>query len=146
MGKLDKCKLCGNFCNLEHILNWCKRTLEQGKTKWRHDSVLSHMVSEMIKGKEYIITIYADLPGHQINGGYIPSDILITAQRPYIVVIDINKKHITLFELSVSFEKNLDSANLKKATRYQNLTTDLTQRGWVTYKTPFEIGSRGYVN
>ena len=38
--KLDKCHLCGNYGNLEHTLNWCKVSLEQGRTKWRHDSVL----------------------------------------------------------------------------------------------------------
>ena len=104
------------------------------------------MVSEMIKGKENNITIYADLPGHQVNGGSIPADILTTAQRPDIVVIDRFKKHITLFELSVSFEKNSELANLRKVSRYRDLASDLEQRGWVTDNTPFEIGSRGYIN
>ena len=144
--KLDKCKLCDNYCNLEHTLKWCKVALEQGRTKWRHDSVLSHMVSEMVKGKEENITIYADLPDYQINGGSIPADIQTTAQRPDIVVINRIKKHITLFELSVSFEKNSESANLRKISRYRELASDLPQRGWVTDNTPFEIGSRGYIN
>ena len=82
------------------------------------------------------------------NGGSIPADILTTAQRPDIVVIDRKKKQTTIFKISVSFEreKNLDSANLKKVNRYHDLTTDLTQRGWVTNNTPFKIGSRGYIN
>ena len=143
---LDKCQLCGNYGNLEHILNWCSVGLNQGRTKWRHNSVLSHMVGEMLLGKPNEVTIFADLPGHQINGGSIPADILTTAQRPDIVVINRNSKSISLLELSISFEKNIESANRRKSSLYLNLTEDLRQNGWVTDCVPFEIGSRGYIS
>ena len=102
--------------------------------------------NEMIKGKPADVTIHADLPGHQINGGSIPADILTTSQRPDIVIINRSQKSISLFELSVSFEKNAEAANLKKIARYQNLAADLRNQGWLTENTPFEIGSRGFIN
>ena len=64
--------------------------------KMEHDSVLSHMLSEMIKGKFNEITIHADLPGHQIKGGSIPAHILATSQRPDIVIINRSKTQIYL--------------------------------------------------
>ena len=37
--------------------------------------------------------IFADLPGHQINGGTVPANVLVTAERPDIVIIDkVTKK------------------------------------------------------
>ena len=65
--KLDKCQLCGNFTNLEHVLNWCKVSLNDGRLKWRHNSILSYMIKEINKGKKDDITIYTDIPGRSIN-------------------------------------------------------------------------------
>ena len=113
--KMDKCQLCGNFANLEHILNWCSTALNQGRLKWRHDSVLHHMTSEINKVKPTEVTIYTDIPGLSINGGTIPADIITTGQRPDIVLINRKEKQIALLELTVSFEKNIDSANIRKS-------------------------------
>ena len=126
-GKLqfDKCKLCGNFGNLEHVLNWCSVALNQGRTKWRHDNVLNYMFSQLMNGKEDNITIHADLPNHQINAGTIPADILATSQRPDIVIINRKEKKISIFELSISFEKNIHSENIRKSLKYLNLAEDL---------------------
>ena len=48
MKKLDKCVICGNFGNLEHILNWCGTALVQGRLTWRLDSILHHMHNETL--------------------------------------------------------------------------------------------------
>ena len=143
--KMDKCHICGNYANLEHILNWCSTALDQGRLKWRHDSVLHHMTSEINKVKPEEVTIYTDIPGLTINGGTIPADIITTGQRPDIVIINRKKKKIALLELTVSFEKNIDSANIRKSTRYFDLTKDLKAEGWLADCVPFEIGSRGHV-
>ena len=143
--KMDKCDLCGNYANLEHILNWCSVSLHQGRTKWRHDSVLDHMFRELVKGKKNEVTMYAHIPGHQVNGGTIPADILTTAQRPDIVLVNRSEKKIALLELTISFEKNIDSANQKKTLRYLNLAADLTNAGWEMDRRPFEVGSRGQI-
>ena len=76
--KLDKCQICGNFGNLEHVLNWCSVALNQGRLKWRHDSVLNHMTNEIMKVKSDEVTIHTDIPGRSINGGTIPADIITT--------------------------------------------------------------------
>ena len=49
--KLDKCTICGNFGNLEHVLNWCGTALNQGRLKWRHNSVLNHLHNKITKVK-----------------------------------------------------------------------------------------------
>ena len=67
--KMDKCHLCGNFANLEHVLNCCKTSLNDGRFKWRHDSILSCMTKEMKKEQKYEISVFTDIPGHSINGG-----------------------------------------------------------------------------
>ena len=143
--KFDKCQICGNFGNLEHVLNWCSVALNQGRLKWRHDSVLNHMTNEIIKVKSDDVTIYTDIPGRSINGGTIPADIITTGQRPDIVLINRSEKKIALLELTVSFEKNIASANIRKSSRYFDLTNDIIKEGWTAYCVPFEIGSRGHV-
>ena len=144
--KLNKCVICGNFGNLEHILNWCGTALEQGRLKWRHDSILYHMHSEIIKVKSDETTIFTDIPGKSINGGTIPADIVTTAQRPDIVLINRKEKKIVLLELTVSFEKNIEQAHLRKASRYNDLTQDIKKNGWLVECLPFEVGSRGHIN
>ena len=100
------------------------------------------MVTELKKGKSDNITIYADFPGHQLDGGTIPPDIITTSQRPDIVLIDRYQKQITLFELMCSFERNENSANRKKVLKYHGFSSDLEQNGWKSKNIPFEVGSR----
>ena len=123
--KLDKCDICGNYANLEHILNWCKTSLDQGRFTWRHDSILKYLATELNKRKPENLTLYIDIPGHKINGGTIPADVLTTLERPDIVILNRQEKKIILFELTVSFEKNADAANLRKTTKYVNLSSDI---------------------
>ena len=144
--KMDKCVICGNFANLEHVLNWCKTSLNDGRFKWRHDSILNYMTKEMKKGAKEEISIFTDIPGQSINGGTLPPDIVVTGQRPDIVIINRTEKKIVLFELTVSFEKNVEAANLRKSRRYMDLTSDLVQNGWHAENIPFEIGSRGHID
>ena len=143
--KMDKCQICGNFGNLEHVLNWCSTALNQGRQKWRHDSVLYHMTKEICKVKEDKVTIHTDIPEYSINGGTLPADIITTGQRPDIVLINRKDKKIALLELTVSFEKNIESANIRKSSRYFDLTNNLKAKGWSADCVPFEIGSRGHI-
>ena len=48
-------------------------------------------------------------------------------------------------ELSCSFEKNIEKANILKTKRYLDIKTDLENSGWKSHLVPFEIGSRGQV-
>ena len=79
-----------------------------------------------------LFLLIADLPNHQINADTIPADILATSQRPDIVIIKRKEKKISIFELSISFERNIDSANICKSLKYINLAEDLKNEGWDT--------------
>ena len=83
------------------------------------------MATELNKIKPEHITIYIDIPGHKINGGTIPADVLTTLERPDIVILNRSEKKITLFELTVSFEKNADAENLRKTTKYVDISSDI---------------------
>ena len=48
-------------------------------------------------------------------------------------------------ELTCSFEKNIDSAHLRKTTNYLDLKTDIEGAGWNINLVPFEVGSRGQI-
>ena len=116
------------------------------KTKWRHDSILNYMAQNINKLKPSEVILYTDLPEQSCNGGTIPADIIQTLQRPDIVLINRLEKSITLMELTVSFEKNIESANIKKTLRYRDLTSDLRSNGLQAECVAFKIGSRGYIS
>jgi hypothetical protein len=143
--KTNRCDLCGNFSNLEHILNWCPVALQEGRFKWRHDSVLNHFTKAAIASNTNNLSIYADLPGIMHNGGTIPADIVPTSLRPDIVIVNRKEKSIELMELTCSFEKNIDSANFRKQTNYLDLKTDIEEAGWNVNLIPFDVGSRGQI-
>ena len=86
------------------MLNCCKTSLDQGRFTWRPDSILKYLATELNKRKPENTILYIDIPGHKINGGTIPADILTTLERPDIVILNRQEKKITLFELTVSFE------------------------------------------
>ena len=83
--------------------------------------------------------MYIDIPGYNINGGTIQGDITTTLERPDIVILNRSEKIITLFELTVSFEKNADAANIRKTTKYVDLCSDIRNNGWNVECIPFEI-------
>ena len=56
------------------------------------------------------------------------------------------EKKIILMELTVSFQKSIESAHLRKTTGYRDLTSDIKKKGWQVECVAFEIGSRGYIS
>ena len=52
---------------------------------------------------------------------------------------------ICLLELTCSFERNAEAANLRKSIRYTSLKNDLEDIGYKCFLVPFEIGSRGHI-
>ncbi|XP_072047239.1 uncharacterized protein [Amphiura filiformis] len=91
------------------------------------------------------IDIYADLPGCTITGGTLPPNILPTAQRPDIIIINNTKKSVHVIELTVPFETNIQKAHDTKMSRYENLHSDIKQEGFKCHLNCIEIGSRGLV-
>ena len=114
--------------------------------KWRHDSILSylhHTISEHILPNW---TIYTDLPLKFQGVSTIPLDITVTTLRPDIVILNRNSKHIILFELSVPYELNIDATHQRKVDRYEQLVSDIREKGYKVKYYPTEIGSRAYIS
>ena len=81
---------CGAPSNLGHLLNNCKKSLE--RYRFRHDSVLSHIVQKVVENKETSMNVYGDLDWWKINGGTVPPELVATGQMPDIVLLDKQKK------------------------------------------------------
>ena len=150
----DSCKMCANLSGtpnkgtLCHILNSCPAFLgEKERYTWRHNSVLTYIAECLKDSSKENLEIYADIPGHSLNGTTIPPSIAVTASRPDLVVIDNTEKSVYLFELTVCFEseKNIDAAHNRKYERYSGLAEDIKENGYKCYNIPFEIGSRGHL-
>jgi hypothetical protein len=77
------CQLCRNMVKqtLFNVHVPC-HTLDQGRSTWRHDSVLNHIVGclkSALVGKS-TVELYCDLDGLQApGGGLIPADIMVQA-------------------------------------------------------------------
>ena len=134
----NKCLLCQTCDSTLHCLNGCKVMLDQKRYTWRHDNVIKYITDNIDKS----YTVYSDIKGgNSINGGTIPPHLMVTEQRPDIVIID--KDSVNIFELTVPFETNINVRHTDKVNKYSNLLTDIT----VLKPTleAFEIGSRGTI-
>jgi hypothetical protein len=87
----------------------------------------------------------------------IPESILVTSQRPDIVIYSVSTKRIVLIELTVPWEDNITAAAARKVSRYAqqqkdkhtgrtspSLVENLVAAGWQTDLFTIEIGCRGY--
>ena len=61
----EKC-FCGQRQTLNHILNCCVVSLNQGRYTYRHDCILNY-IQKCLDTSKY--TCYTDISGHQIQGG-----------------------------------------------------------------------------
>ena len=138
----DKC-WCSKKQTLNHILNGCKRALDQGRFTWRHDSIL-HYISNCLDKKNF--SCYVDLEGHQtLAGGTIPPEVTVSTLKPDIVVIDNKQKLVTIFELTVPGENRISEAHRLKSEKYQHFYTDI--KSHKVSVLPFEIGSHtGFIS
>ena len=131
-GKLvnDKC-FFGQRQTLKHILNCCKPSLDQGRFTYRHDNILNY-VSKCLDKQKY--KCFIDLEGQQTGaGGTIPANMLVTLQKPDIVIIEQKTKAVTLFELTVPGE----TAHSLKVDRYSHFISDI--KSHTVSVIPFEV-------
>ena len=137
-GKLvnDKC-FCGQRQTLNHILNCCKPSLDQGRFTFRHDNIL-HYISKCLDKKRF--QCFLDLEGHKTEAeGTIPSSLMVTLQRPDIVIVDQRTKSVKIFELTVPAEPRLETAHSLKMESYSHFSTDIKTHTVTVI--PFEVGS-----
>ncbi len=87
----SKYELCSHHDTLLHTFNDCPTMLNDGSYTWRHNSVLSHMLTlAQNLSKETGWIIHSNLPGHNIKCGIstVPTDICVTTQIPDIIMIN----------------------------------------------------------
>ena len=102
----DKCCLCNGRQTTVHVLSACPVILNQGRLTWRHDGIVNYIAGCVDTAK---YKVYADVSGHQTpGGGTIPADVLVTGDRPDIVIYDNKKMTLNVFELTVPYEHNVD--------------------------------------
>ena len=145
-----KCSMvgCDNYCTLGHMLSACSKSLD--RFKFRHDSVLTHLLNSINNNKKEGVTTFADLNGWRVNGGTVPSDLVLTEQIPDLVIIDrsVTPAKVVLLELTVPWDSasSFKAALDRKTARYERLALDLEERGFVVSNMPLEIGCRGVID
>ena len=75
----------------------------------------------------------------------VPVDVTITTLKPDMVLFNKEKNEVTLFELSVPFEINIETTHQTKVNRYKQLIEDIEANGFKTTYFPTEVGSRGFI-
>ena len=90
--------------------------------------------------------VYCDIGGQMIAGGTIPPHILVTNQRPDLVIVWDDPKELLLIELTVPFEGNISDAHNRKIDRYKTLVQDLNETEYNTTYEAIEVGQRGLIN
>ena len=132
------CENCGVKETLHHTLNHCVRLLNSGAYKWRHDSVLQHLLHCLLKRyPEKSIT--ADLPGRTYQLPFHCD----TDWRPDIIIHNKTDHTIEFVELTVPFEANTKAAHTRKTTKYSALMECAKADGLRAKLSCVEMGSRG---
>ena len=89
----------------------------------------------------------SDLPDSNMKGvSTVPADIVVTNQRPDLVIVNRESKVIMLVELTVCFEPVIEAAATRKQNRYASLLSDIEQSDFTPKLVTIEIGSRGLVS
>ena len=84
-----------------------------------------------------------DLRGKQAP---FPPHILLTAERPDIVIYSNSTKRVILVELTSPAEENMESWREKKKTKYEILADSIRESSdWKVYVDTIEVGARGFV-
>ena len=145
-----KCHMegCNALGSLGHLLNHCNMMLD--RYKYRHDSVLNHIVKTVVEEKSQNTEVYADLQGWRVNGGTVPANMVLTDQMPDIVLVDRSNTpvKVVLLELTCSWDSkhHFQAAMDRKEYRYRRLTQELKDAGYNAINLPLEIGARGVIN
>ena len=79
------------------------------------------------------------------GGGTLPQDILATAQRPDLVILNRTTKEIVIFELTVPWDMNVETAHNFKQDKYASLVNDLSGSGYAVGLFCFEVSVRGQI-
>ncbi len=107
---------------------------------------LNFIINTISKGLSSDWNISPDLPNRMQGCSTIPTDIVITSQKPDLVLHNKLSKHVIILELSVPFERNIEDTHKRKVDRYQFLISDIRNLGYTVRYHAIEIGSRGHIS
>ena len=145
----DACRICNGIGRqtLHHLLSSCNVSLEQGRFTFRHDSCL-RTISDFLSGKlNGGFEIFSDLVGRGSGPNRtIPFDLVPTAQRPDLVILNRFLKQVVVFELTVPWDRNVRNAHQYKVNKYAALVGDLQDAGYVVDLYCFEVSVRGQIS
>ena len=139
------CKACGNHETLHHVLNHCPEFLKQGRYTWRHNNVLSYINNLLKTSIVEDEVLKCDL-GDGCGFTTVPINCTVTNLIPDICLYSEKEKLITIIELTIPFELNIDSAHSRKSDKYAALVSDINANGIKTEFIALEIGSRGFIS
>ena len=145
----DLCGICGGRGKqtLNHVLSSCDISLNQGRLTWRHDSVLKTLIGFVGSKLQHGFRIYADIAGYSAGGGHIfPPDVIVTTQRPDVVVLNMEERRVVIFELTCPFDSNVNTAHDFKMGKYASLVNDLRGDGYVVDLFCVEVSVRGQIS
>jgi hypothetical protein len=80
--------------------------------------------------------------------GSIPADIMVQAQRPELVILDwsVHGRHrINLVKLTCPWDTDAKLSEERKASRYADVKTALSNEGWDCSLYMTEVGVHGHI-
>ena len=109
------CPLCHSNQTLGDVVAGCKSSLDQGRYTWRHDSILNIIANTLSR---FCKNVYADLSS-------FASPCIVTGdqERPDIVLVQ--QKVVTIIELTIGFETNMEGNSARKRDKYKSLKANL---------------------
>ena len=57
--------------------------------------------------------MFCDLPGKHVGISTVPTSVPITSLRPDLVIVNESEKNITILELTVPFDSNIETLILE---------------------------------
>ena len=142
----DRCPFCRNTQTLHHILSNCSVALDQGRYTWRHNCVLSNIISLIRPVLNPDTRLFSDIPGFLApGGGSVPPSIIVTNLKPDLFIVNESAGVVVIFELTCPWDGNIERSHMYKEEKYSHLVEDLSRR-FRTYLFSVEISVRGQVS
>ena len=156
---------------MAHILSGCKTALQQGRYKWRLQTLADILETErrkkrpdlkhekpaiqFVKAGEKAQTTASSRGGLlsgastwemrvDLNKRLVFPDVVHTNLRPDIVLWSVKGKKIILIELTVPWEEGCGEAHERKMSKYQGLLELFRAKNWSAWLFPVEVGARGF--
>ena len=127
--------------------------LSQGRYTYRHDQVLSCLVSGLsdLLAEVNSICIYADLPGMRASESpqeTVPSSLMVTSYRPDIVIHNVINNTVALLELTCPLDsaQHLEAARDRKQSKreYLQILSELDRLGIFSLYDTIELSVLGH--